>query len=99
MYILGIGLILAYRMADVTLLVWAYKHTREIARRLPLFRGEPPSLHPQFPEGSKAAAVPEADGPFPMDAERIVYTNEDNNAIEQFIRATGTSSSLPSTGK
>ncbi|KAI0066429.1 alcohol oxidase-like protein [Artomyces pyxidatus] len=31
-------------MADVTPLIWAYKHTREIARRIPLFRDGPIAL-------------------------------------------------------
>ncbi|KAF8262160.1 GMC oxidoreductase-domain-containing protein [Lactarius quietus] len=37
--------------ADVQPLMWGYKFTREIARRMPHFRGEPPALHPAFAPG------------------------------------------------
>jgi alcohol oxidase len=32
-------------------LIWGYKFTREIARRMPHFRGEPPVFHPAFAPG------------------------------------------------
>lgn len=53
-----------------------------------IYRGELPSGHPRFPEGSKAAVQPVADGPVPADAPRVEYTAEDNDAIEQAIRET-----------
>ena len=56
---------------------------------MPVFRGEPPVLHPAFPEGSRAAVMAEAKGPIPIGAERISYTREDDEAIERFIRGTG----------
>ncbi|KAI0265986.1 alcohol oxidase-like protein [Gloeopeniophorella convolvens] len=62
-------------LADVHLLVWSYKFIREIARRMPHFRGEPPVLHPKFPAGSAAAVVPHAEGA------------EDDRAIEEYVRA------------
>ncbi|KAG8710004.1 hypothetical protein FRC09_000359 [Ceratobasidium sp. 395] len=73
--------------ADVAVHIWAYKQGREVARRMPSFRGECAALHPKFPEGS-AATCASADGPFPLEAEDIVYTAEDNVAIEAFMRET-----------
>ncbi|KAI0044618.1 GMC oxidoreductase [Auriscalpium vulgare] len=71
-------------LADVTPLVWAYKHTRELARRMPLFRGEPPALHPRFAADSPARAIERADGA--QAGERIAYTDQDEKAIEAFTR-------------
>lgn len=78
-----------HSVADVQPLVWGYKYTREIARRMPHFRGEAAPLHPKFPTGS-AAAVVEEGMPYPIDAAPIVYTAEDDKAIEQYIRLLGT---------
>ncbi|ETN42603.1 uncharacterized protein HMPREF1541_01760 [Cyphellophora europaea CBS 101466] len=69
--------------------VWAYKVTREMWRRMPIFRGELPTNHPRFPKGSKAAVVEKADGPLMDMADkdsRIEYTAEDDRAIEQKVR-------------
>lgn len=71
--------------ADVAVHVWMYKKSREIARRLPSYRGEFALLHPKFPSGSAAACV-RLDGPPPADVEDFVYTPEDNAAIEEFVR-------------
>lgn len=73
---------------DVKKHIWAYKIAREIFRRMAIYRGELPSGHPRFPDGSQAAAQPVADGPVPADAPRIQYTEEDDKAIEQSIRET-----------
>ncbi|KAI0310132.1 alcohol oxidase-like protein [Amylostereum chailletii] len=73
-------------MADVMPLVWTYKYTREIARRMPLFRGEVASLHPVFPKDSPAQVLVDSEGPVAVDAERIVYTREDDEAIEKHMR-------------
>ncbi|KAI0065693.1 alcohol oxidase-like protein [Artomyces pyxidatus] len=73
-------------MADVTPLIWAYKHTREIARRIPLFRGEYAPLHPRFATDSPAAIVERAEGPVPVDAPRIVYSAADEAEIERYTR-------------
>ncbi|QRW26048.1 GMC oxidoreductase [Rhizoctonia solani] len=56
--------------ADVEVHIWAYKHAREIARRLPQYRGEFAALHPQFPEGSAAACI-KLDGPRTLTMSRI----------------------------
>lgn len=62
--------------------------TRELARRLPSYRGEVAAFHPEFPAGS-AAACKETDVPVPTDASDIVYSDADNEAIEKFNRDRG----------
>ncbi|KAF8263965.1 alcohol oxidase-like protein [Lactarius quietus] len=74
-------------LADLRPLTWGYKFLREIARRMPHFRGEPPVLHPAFALGGTAAVVAHAEGPVPFDAPRIVYSEEDERALEEFTRA------------
>lgn len=71
--------------SDLQLLVWAYKHSRELARRMPMYKGELVSEHPKFPEGSEAAAKL-ADGPVPINAPRIKYTEADHKAIEEYVK-------------
>jgi len=74
-------------MADVKVLTWGYKFTREIARRMPHFRGEPAAVHPAFALGGPAAIVPHAEGPVAFDTPRIEYSEEDERALEAFARA------------
>ena len=76
---------LVHSLADVKPLSWAYKFTREIARRSPLFRGELALMHPKFPDGSCAALV-EDGRPVSMDAPKLVYTEEDDRAVEKYTR-------------
>lgn len=72
---------------DVKKHIWAYKVTREMLRRMPIFRGELASSHPKFPSASKAAIIEKSDGPvITDDASRIEYSAEDDKAIEQKIR-------------
>lgn len=71
---------------DIKKHVWAYKISREMFRRMGIYRGELPSGHPRFPAGSKAAAQSVADGPVAPDAPRIQYTPEDDAAIEESVR-------------
>lgn len=71
---------------DIKKHIWAYKVSRELFRRMGIYRGELPSGHPRFPAGSRAAVQPAADGPVPADAPPIAYTAEDDRAIEQAIR-------------
>ncbi|KAI9453454.1 alcohol oxidase-like protein [Lactarius psammicola] len=73
--------------ADVRVLTWGYKFMREVARRMPHFRGEPPVLHPAFAPGGPASVVAHAEGPVPFDAPHIVYSAEDERALEEFARA------------
>ena len=76
-------------VADVRPQMWGYKRVREIARRMPHYRGEPPMLHPVFAPDGPAAVVVHADGPIPFDAPPIVYSEEDERALEEFARAQG----------
>lgn len=52
---------------------------------MPSFRGEYAPLHPRFPQGSAAACVRLTSSP-PSDMEDLVYTPEDNAAVEEFVR-------------
>jgi alcohol oxidase len=74
--------------ADLSIFRWAYKHSRELARRMPLYRGEVVADHPKFPEGSEATARI-AEGPVPIDTPKIKYTEADDRAIDEFIKQTG----------
>ncbi|KAJ7158530.1 GMC oxidoreductase-domain-containing protein [Mycena filopes] len=71
---------------DVAVLRWTYKWSREMARRMDSFRGEYALEHPLFPAGS-AAACAKVDGPVPIDAPDIVYSAEDDEAIDRYHRA------------
>ena len=66
---------------------WGYKLSREFARRMPSYRGEVIGGHPNFPKGSKAAPRL-ADGPVPITEPDIVYTAQDEKALEDYIRQT-----------
>ena len=70
-------------------LTWGYKFTREIARRMPHFRGEPAAVHPPFAPGGPASIVPHAEGPVAFDTPRIEYSEEDELALEAYARAAG----------
>ena len=79
-----------FSIADVKPLVWGYKFTREIARRMPVFRGECAAIHPKFAEGSSAGLILEGQ-PLALSAPKVVYSPEDDQAIEDYVRAQGTS--------
>ena len=70
-------------------LTWGYKFLREVARRMPHFRGEPPVVHPAFAPGGPASVIAHAEGPVLFDAPRIVYSEEDERVLEEFVRAEG----------
>lgn len=81
--------------SDLKKQLWAYKMSREIARRLPFYRGELELGHPKFPAGSAAALVDlstGADEKHPVNGagtrglEDIRYSKEDDAAIEDWIR-------------
>ncbi|KAI0247173.1 alcohol oxidase-like protein [Lactifluus subvellereus] len=74
-------------MADVKPLMWGYKFVREIARRMPHFRGEPAAMHPAFNPSGTAAIVEHAEGPIAFDAAPIAYSEEDERALEAHTRA------------
>ena len=79
---------LSRRAADIAPLIWAYKHSRELSRRMPAFRGEFAIGHPSFPPGSAAAAI-ENGVPTPLGAPNILYSAEDDQAIEEWVRNVG----------
>ncbi|TAQ91129.1 hypothetical protein B7494_g575 [Chlorociboria aeruginascens] len=68
--------------SDIKKQIWAYKMSREIARRLPYYEGELALGHPKFKEDSKAALV---DGRKDVTAD-LEYSKEDDEAIEDWIR-------------
>lgn len=68
--------------ADVKTQVWGYKHARAIARKLPFFEGEVAVAHPKYPPGSAAGVLSSSEGAI----KDIVYTKEDDAAIESWIR-------------
>lgn len=78
--------------ADIKKQLWAYKMQRELARRLPYYRGELELGHPKFPASSGAAL-----NSIPIDSEdakpksipgddRIQYSKEDDELIEDWVR-------------
>ncbi|KIK41291.1 GMC oxidoreductase [Suillus luteus UH-Slu-Lm8-n1] len=71
--------------SDIIPLNFGYKKLREIFRRMPSYRGEVPAGHPSFPEGS-AAVCGETCGPVDLNAPDIIYTTEDDEAIDKFHR-------------
>jgi len=75
------------KQSDIAEFNFLYKMTREYARRMPGYRGDMAGFHPAFPSGS-AATCTQAAGPVPMDAPDIVYSDEDDKAIEKFTRDT-----------
>ena len=74
--------------ADLVILRWAYKHVREISRRMEFYRGDLQVGHPTFAEGSQAATQL-AGTPVEISAPKIVYSKEDDDAIDEFHRRTG----------
>jgi alcohol oxidase len=74
--------------ADLVILRWAYKHLREIARRMEFYRGELQVGHPNFAQGSQAATHA-ANTPVEISAPKIVYSKEDDDAIDEYHRRTG----------
>ncbi|KAK0231695.1 GMC oxidoreductase-domain-containing protein [Armillaria nabsnona] len=72
--------------ADVAALRWGYKKGLELVRRLGVYRGPLAPAHPQFGAGSAAAAALAENGPVALDAPKITYSKEDDEAIEANIR-------------
>ena len=70
------------------ILRWAYKHIREIARRMEFYRGDVQVGHPAFADGSQAATQP-AGTPAEISAWKIVYSKEDDDAIDEYHRRIG----------
>ena len=79
-----------FSLADLVTLRWVYKHAREIARRMEYYRGEYSVGHPTFAEGSQAATQLATNStPVEISASEIVYSKEDDDAIDEFHRRTG----------
>jgi len=68
---------------DAAVLRWAYKRSREFTRRMRMYRGEYSAGHPKFRKGSPAECRP-AEGPVGIDEPNIVYSKEDDEAIDQY---------------
>jgi alcohol oxidase len=74
--------------ADLVILRWAYKHVREIGRRMEFYRGDLQFGHPTFAKDSQAVTQP--DGlPAEISSPKIVYSKDDDDAIDEFLRRTG----------
>ncbi|KAL0953600.1 hypothetical protein HGRIS_004808 [Hohenbuehelia grisea] len=71
-------------LADLATLRWAFKKSLEIVRRLPCFRGVIPSMQPSFPEGS--AALIKETKPVDIAAPKLIFTEEDDAAIDEYHR-------------
>lgn len=71
--------------ADLAVLRWAYKKAREMARRMPCFRGEYPPGNPSFSPSSQAKLV-RRDAAYAIDEPDIVYSIEDDAAIDDYLR-------------
>jgi alcohol oxidase len=69
--------------------MWGYKFSREIARRMPHFRGEPRALHPEFGAGRSSSLIEHSEGPVAFDAPRIVYEDDDERTLEAYVRKMG----------
>ena len=81
-----------FSRADLVALRWAYKHVREIARRMEFYRGDLQGGHPAFAEDSQAAVTTLQAGsstPVDISAPKIVYSKEDDDAIDEFHRRSG----------
>ena len=62
---------------------------------MPFYRGELEGSHPSFPEGSAASLSKDA-VPVPMDAPKLSYSKEDDEAIDDYHRRTGKQTYLSS---
>lgn len=76
------------RSVDLAVLRWGYKKARELGRRLAFYRGDIEATHPRFPEGSKAA-INASTAPVDISSPDIIYSAEDNEAIDTYHRETG----------
>ncbi|KAJ7649961.1 GMC oxidoreductase-domain-containing protein [Roridomyces roridus] len=72
--------------ADLLTLRWGYKKSRELARRMGVYRGEYLPGSPVFAQGSEARCRDDATGPVDVLAPGIVYTEEDDEAIDVYDR-------------
>jgi len=73
------------KQEDLDIMRWGYKKGREIARRMPSYRGEYVRGHPLFRKGSNAVTAPR-NGPYNISDPDIVYSEHDDAAIDAFHR-------------
>ncbi|KAH9943781.1 alcohol oxidase-like protein [Amylocystis lapponica] len=73
------------RDEDLAVMTWAYKRSREFARRMPCYRGELVADHPAFSAESGARCVAHA-RPVPVDVPDIVYSADDERVLEEYTR-------------
>ena len=78
---------------DLTTLTWGYKKTREVARRMKTYDGAFAPSHPVFSKDSDANldtddALIRSQGADKSNLTDIVYSEEDDKAIEDFVRQT-----------
>ena len=71
---------------DLAMAMWLYKKQREIVRRLDVYRGEVPVLHPAFDADSDAVCKKRSD-PFPPDVKDIVYSAPDDEVLKKWVHA------------
>ncbi|KAF8075818.1 GMC oxidoreductase-domain-containing protein [Lyophyllum atratum] len=71
--------------ADMGVLRWGYKKSREFARRMDSYRGELELGHPEFAKGSQAAYNGSKE-PIDVSSPDIAYSAEDDKAIDEFHR-------------
>ncbi|KAJ6574745.1 GMC oxidoreductase-domain-containing protein [Mycena capillaripes] len=71
--------------ADLATLKWGYKKSRELARRMEVYRGEHLPGHPNFAAGSAARCHDDATS-VDISTQDITYTKEDDAAIEDYNR-------------
>jgi alcohol oxidase len=73
--------------ADLVILRWGYKKTRELARRMKHYAGDVVVGHPNFKPDSEAATS-QSNAPTAVTASEIVYSKEDDDVIDEFHRRT-----------
>ena len=78
-----------HRKEDLVALRYAWKICREHGRRMSSYRGEYAPDHPKYPAGSAAAASQNHTTPVPVNAPDVVYTEDDNKAIDDLLKASG----------
>lgn len=71
--------------ADLAINAWGYKISRELVRRMPSYRGEIAALHPKF-SATSAAYAKEIESNSTPPTEDLIYTEEDDKAIEEWVK-------------
>ncbi|KAH8826569.1 GMC oxidoreductase-domain-containing protein [Flagelloscypha sp. PMI_526] len=74
------------KKSDVEVLMWGYKKSRELARRMAAYRGA--VMKPSFSSGSQAdfTGSPGEEAPVDIQAKDIEYSEEDEKAVEEYVR-------------